>query len=112
MPVPRYQLSNADDDARLRDSGFYLLTHFPLIRILQGYSFRKVIGPINNIQLFPNYLRIYSAIFVPVWHWHCIQRLKVNNIHVLLSSLGNGHFQNCPEAISILELRFLIFVKI
>ncbi|KAL7074604.1 hypothetical protein ACQ4LE_005717 [Meloidogyne hapla] len=41
LPLPRYQLSNADEGDHLWSSRHCPTTHLPIIRVLQRYSFRK-----------------------------------------------------------------------
>ncbi|CAK5037434.1 unnamed protein product [Meloidogyne enterolobii] len=41
LPLPRYQLSNADEGDHLWSSKHCPTTHLPIIRVLQRYSFRK-----------------------------------------------------------------------
>jgi len=42
LPLPRYQLSNADEGDHLWSSKHCPTTHLPIIRVIQRYSFRKV----------------------------------------------------------------------
>uniref|UniRef100_A0A915N5Y8 SLC26A/SulP transporter domain-containing protein n=1 Tax=Meloidogyne javanica TaxID=6303 RepID=A0A915N5Y8_MELJA len=41
LPLPRYQLSNADEGDHLWSSKHCPTTHLPIIRVIQRYSFRK-----------------------------------------------------------------------